>query len=221
MDTVRCNFGAPIIASLICCFFHFLPPSSSTVHTLPPLLGVHPLDERYFSHPVIKCKDGSNSFSRNRLNDDFCDCVDGTDEPGTSACPAAKFYCRNVGSTPKFIFSSRVNDQICGMDTSVFFIYCCDGSDEYGSEINCPNTCFTGGGLEYKAGNYLSYLDAKRAKDAKAKESKNQTSFEDLLHKVTGLKMIILLQVLLVAAVVIFKLFKRRIKSKRRRHLHR
>jgi hypothetical protein len=33
---------------------------------------------------------------------------------GTSACPAGKFYCRNVGSTPQFIFSSRVNDRFCG-----------------------------------------------------------------------------------------------------------
>jgi protein kinase C substrate 80K-H len=31
---------------------------------------------------VIKCKDGSKSFSRDRLNDNFCDCLDGTDEPG-------------------------------------------------------------------------------------------------------------------------------------------
>lgn len=33
---------------------------------------------------------------------------------GTSACPAGKFYCRNVGSIPRFIFSSHVNDRFCG-----------------------------------------------------------------------------------------------------------
>ena len=33
---------------------------------------------------------------------------------GTSACPAGKFYCKNVGSTPKFLFSSQVNDHFCG-----------------------------------------------------------------------------------------------------------
>lgn len=31
---------------------------------------------------MIKCKDGSKAFNRGRLNDNYCDCVDGTDEPG-------------------------------------------------------------------------------------------------------------------------------------------
>lgn len=31
---------------------------------------------------MIKCKDGSKKFSRDQLNDEFCDCPDGTDEPG-------------------------------------------------------------------------------------------------------------------------------------------
>jgi len=40
-------------------------------------------DEKYFDSDVIKCKDGSKSFTRDRLNDNFYDCLDGTDEPGT------------------------------------------------------------------------------------------------------------------------------------------
>ncbi|CAK7323985.1 unnamed protein product [Dovyalis caffra] len=126
-------------------------------------------DEKYFASHVIKCKDGSKSFSKDRLNDNFCDCLDGTDEPGTSACPRGKFYCGNVGSTPKFIFSSRVNDQICD---------CCDGSDEYGSGINCPNTCIMGGNLEYKAGNYISRIDMK--------ESSKGVILEELFQKAKG-----------------------------------
>jgi hypothetical protein len=33
---------------------------------------------------------------------------------GTSACPRGKFYCRNAGHSAVYLFSSRVNDGICG-----------------------------------------------------------------------------------------------------------
>lgn len=36
----------------------------------------------YKSSGFIKCKDGSKNFTKAQLNDDFCDCLDGTDEPG-------------------------------------------------------------------------------------------------------------------------------------------
>ena len=43
------------------------------------------VDEKYYkSSSEIKCKDGSKRFTRAQLNDDFCDCADGTDEPGSS-----------------------------------------------------------------------------------------------------------------------------------------
>ncbi|CAI5499804.1 unnamed protein product [Closterium sp. Naga37s-1] len=71
-----------------------------------------------------------------RVNDDFCDCPDGTDEPGTSACPNASFFCRNRGHNPLSLFSSRVNDGICD---------CCDGSDEYDGRVTCANTCAQAG----------------------------------------------------------------------------
>uniref|UniRef100_A0A3N7G037 Glucosidase II beta subunit N-terminal domain-containing protein n=1 Tax=Populus trichocarpa TaxID=3694 RepID=A0A3N7G037_POPTR len=119
----------------------------------------------------------------------------------TSACPRGKFYCRNAGSTPNFIFSSRVNDQICD---------CCDGSDEYDSGINCPRTCVMGGNLEYRAGNYISRIDLK--------ESKKGLISEELLQKARGLKVIIILQVVIFGCVVIYRIFNRRIKSKKRRY---
>lgn len=41
------------------------------------------VDEMYYkSSDTIKCRDGSNKFSKAQLNDDYCDCPDGTDEPG-------------------------------------------------------------------------------------------------------------------------------------------
>lgn len=100
------------------------------------LLGIPPQDIKYFTSDVIKCKDGSKKFSKAQLNDDFCDCPDGTDEPGTPACPGAKFYCQNAGHAPLLLFSSRVNDGICD---------CCDGSDEYDGRVNCSNTCWEAG----------------------------------------------------------------------------
>jgi protein kinase C substrate 80K-H len=71
-----------------------------------------------YSEDSFNCKDGSLSIPINRVNDDFCDCADGSDEPGTSACPNGKFYCMNRGFKGLFIFSSRVGDGICD---------CCDG----------------------------------------------------------------------------------------------
>ncbi|XP_031389164.1 glucosidase 2 subunit beta-like isoform X2 [Punica granatum] len=99
--------------------------------------GIAPDDEKYYkSSDVIKCKDGSRKFTIAQLNDDFCDCPDGSDEPGTSACPNGKFYCRNAGHVPVMLFSSRVNDGICD---------CCDGSDEYDGKVKCSNTCWEAG----------------------------------------------------------------------------
>lgn len=120
---------------------------------------------------MIKCRDGSGRFSQDQLNDDFCDCPDGTDEPGTSACPEAKFYCKNAGHTPVTIFSSRVNDGICD---------CCDGSDEYDSNVTCKNTCWEAGKAAreklkkkvatYKNGVVIRKQEVERAKEAFAKD---------------------------------------------------
>jgi len=99
------------------------------------VLGVHPsLQKSYVpsNKNTWKCLDGSKEIPFTSVNDDFCDCPDGTDEPGTSACLNSTFYCVNQGHIGASIPSSRVNDGLCEVE-------CCDGSDEASGV--CPNRC--------------------------------------------------------------------------------
>lgn len=74
---------------------------------------------------TFTCIKSMETIDFKRINDDYCDCSDGTDEPGTNACPDSIFYCKNQAGPrhfPKSFPSSRINDGICD---------CCDGSDEF------------------------------------------------------------------------------------------
>lgn len=101
----------------------------------------------------FKCLKSEQKIPFENVNDDFCDCEDGTDEPSTSACVNGTFFCDTQHPkkvTINQVPSGKVNDGICD---------CCDGSDEWLHQSNtkllsqnndkhyrfyvskCPNNC--------------------------------------------------------------------------------
>ncbi|URD99401.1 Glucosidase 2 subunit [Musa troglodytarum] len=183
--------------------------SSSVLLSASPLRGVSPQDEMYFAGPVIGCRDGSRTFTKDRLNDGFCDCPDGTDEPGTSACPESKFYCRNLGAKPEFVFSSRVNDYICD---------CCDGSDEYDSGVHCPNTCRRKDQNVSEDSTDDLTSETNNLEDANAQDRKIRVDLVDLIQKLRGLKVVLVIQVLSAMLIIVLCLYHRRNRFRRRRY---
>lgn len=111
--------------------------------TAKNIIGVAPEDQHLYeprSDGKWSClSDPSIMISQDQINDDICDCPDGSDEPGTAACESRRedskgFYCANEGYFPGYIQHYKVNDGVCDYDT------CCDGSDEWATG-KCPNKC--------------------------------------------------------------------------------
>jgi protein kinase C substrate 80K-H len=108
----------------------YAPPAAS----LTPTSGVRPDQHALYAGTEFSCKDGGAKIALAQVNDNYCDCADGSDEPATSACGSsgAQFWCVNKGHHGKYLFASMVNDGVCD---------CCDGSDEDGTLAQCTNRC--------------------------------------------------------------------------------
>lgn len=117
--------------------FLFCYEALGEIHPVPrgvPLIKKPLYDRTSKSH--FQCLDNSMTIPFDWVNDEYCDCKDGSDEPGTSACSNGRFYCLNLGHKPLELPSSRVNDHICD---------CCDGSDEWANYVKCENYCEVAG----------------------------------------------------------------------------
>ncbi|KAK5117957.1 hypothetical protein LTR62_004001 [Meristemomyces frigidus] len=124
--------------------------------------GVGPEFAKFYKDPsTFTCiSNPSTKLPVKHLNDDYCDCPDGSDEPGTAACahlshlsphtPAdvsnaeanstlalPGFYCKNKGHIPTYIPFTNVNDGICDYEV------CCDGSEEWEhvGGVRCEDRC--------------------------------------------------------------------------------
>ena len=120
-----------VLSWLFCTYGGETTPASS-----PVVPGVPPLQRSNYQGPQFECDRSARVMPIEHVNDDYCDCADGSDEPGTSACSGSStpFWCANVGHKATTIPSSRVRDGICD---------CCDGSDEVGKtgEGPCHDAC--------------------------------------------------------------------------------
>lgn len=92
------------------------------------ILGTHEFQNSFYKaneFGKFVCIVSLEHIDFDRVNDDYCDCLDGSDEPGTNACANGHFFCSsqvNYREYSRLVPSSRVNDGICD---------CCDGSDEW------------------------------------------------------------------------------------------
>ena len=85
--------------------------------------GVAPSDQIKYASTEFSCLVGGQpkNLPINRVNDEYCDCDDGDDEPGTAACShviTSVFHCENDG-----LFTGKVSTKCNFLRRSQCFNY--------------------------------------------------------------------------------------------------
>ena len=97
-------------------------PAAARAKGADPAHGAPPDRAPAYRAAAFRCDAGGTELPSTALNDGFCDCEDGTDEPGTAACPAGRFFCPHQDAAHRrFVPSAQVGDGHCD---------CCDCADE-------------------------------------------------------------------------------------------
>ena len=131
------------------------PPNGWRSRTWPPAArGAHPWrDEAWRERGGLECARRDELGAPGEppppprllplasINDGWCDCEGGADEPGTTACAGSGglFWCAAHGASPEegeWLSSGLVDDGVCD---------CCDGSDEpEGAACAAQTRCVAG-----------------------------------------------------------------------------
>lgn len=118
------------------CFLHIfiITASSKRILGVPPSMEDKYLQSIDEKSQTFTCFSDSKKIPLSKLNDNYKDCEDGSDEPGSSLGPTTfNFYCLNEKHIPAEIPRWSVGDGICD---------CCDASDEkFNPHSNCTDTC--------------------------------------------------------------------------------
>lgn len=110
---MRCRGRAvrAVLLLLSCVALVTLTCLAASVATSADVRGAPPEEQKRYTSGVVECvvRGELKALGQEYINDDYCDCDNGEDEPGTSACShllSSVFYCSNDGYFPKKVRSA-------------------------------------------------------------------------------------------------------------------
>lgn len=97
----------------------FATSTQTFIEAAPSIRGVHPNAAAEYQAAIaagsFRCLDGSRSIAATAINDNYCDCGDGSDEPGTEAV----LFPRSRGHTRRCLLIC-VTRRLHGVESSEY-----------------------------------------------------------------------------------------------------